>query len=122
MKRNLDTVRKLLVLIEAQPAGQPLMTFSGNFENTPAEVVEQIELMIDAGLIEGEARTDPESEGGGIFVISKLTWAGHDFLNAARSDNVWNATKRRIGKAGSWTFGLVLEVLKEEAKRHLGGL
>jgi hypothetical protein len=120
MKRNLDTVRKLLVLIEAQPAGQPLTTFSGSFKNTPIEVVEHLELMINAGLIEGEAQTDAEAEGGGIFVISKLTWAGHDFLSAARSDNVWNATKRRIGKAGSWTFGLVLEVLKEEAKRHLG--
>ena len=96
------------------------MTFSGSFENTPVEVVEHIELMIDAGLIEGEAHTDPQNGRCGIFVISKLTWAGHDFLNAARSNDVWNATKRRIGKAGSWTFGLVLEVLKEEAKCHIG--
>jgi hypothetical protein len=29
MKRNLDTVRKLLDLAETQPAGEPLMTFSG---------------------------------------------------------------------------------------------
>jgi hypothetical protein len=26
----------------------------------------------------------------------------------------------RMAKAGAWTFGLVLEVLKEEAKRQLG--
>ena len=120
MKRNLDTVRRLLELVESQPAGQPLVTFSGSFENTPVEVVEHLQLMIDAGLIEGEAQTDPEMEGGGIFVISKLTWAGHDFLDAARSEEVWNATKRRIAKVGSWTFGLVLEVLKEEAKRRIG--
>ena len=120
MKRNLDTVRKLLELAEAQPAGQPLMNFSGNFENTPVEVVEHIALMIDAGLIDGEAEPDSNMPGGGIFVITKLTWTGHDFLNAARNDNVWNATKRRISKAGTWTFGLVLEVLKEEAKLHIG--
>jgi hypothetical protein len=96
------------------------MTFSGDFENTPVEVVEHIQLMIDAGLIEGEAQTEPNMPGGGIFVISKLTWSGHDFLNAARSDDVWNATKRRMAKAGAWTFGLVLEVLKEEAKRRIG--
>jgi hypothetical protein len=120
MRRNLDTIRKLLDLVEEQPAGQPLTTFSGDFDNTPTEVVEHLELMIDAGLIEGEAHTDPRMEGGGIFVIHKLTWSGHDFLNAARNDDVWNATKRRIGKAGSWTFGLVLEILKQEAKRHMG--
>jgi hypothetical protein len=120
MRRNLDTIRKLLELVEQQPAGQPLMTFSGEFDNTPVEVVEHIELMIDAGLLEGEAHTDPRSEGGGIFVITKLTWSGHDFLDASRNDDVWAATKRRIGKAGSWTFQLVLEILKQEAKRHMG--
>lgn len=120
MKRNLDTVRKLLDLAEAQPAGESLMTFTSDFENTPVEVVEHIRLMIEAGLIEGEADPDPDMRDGGVFVISNLTWSGHDFLNAARSDNVWNATKRRMAKAGTWTFGLVLEVLKEEAKRHIG--
>jgi hypothetical protein len=120
MQRNLDTIRKLLELVEAQPAGKPLSTFGGDFDNTAPEVVEHIELMIDAGLLEGEAYADSSKKGGGIFVINKLTWTGHDFLNAARSDDVWHATKRRIGKAGSWTFGLVLEVLKEEAKRRIG--
>jgi hypothetical protein len=120
MKRNLDTIRKLLELVEAQPAGQPLLTFSGDFDNTAPEVVEHLELMIEAGLLEGEARADSSMKGGGMFAINKLTWTGHDFLNAARSDDVWHATKRRLGKAGSWTFGLVLEILKEEAKRRIG--
>ncbi len=120
MKRNLDTVRKLLDLAEAQPAGEPLTTFRGDFENTPVEVVEHIRLMIEAGLIDGEARPDLNTPGGGLFVISNLTWSGHDFLNAARNDTVWNATKRRLAKAGAWTFELALAVLKDEAKRQIG--
>jgi hypothetical protein len=120
MKRNLDTVRKLLDLAEAQPAGQPLTGFSGEFDNTAVEVVEHIALMIDAGLIEGEAYANATSPNGGIFIITGVTWKGHDFLDAARSDTVWNATKARLAKAGAWTFGLVLEVLKEEAKRQIG--
>jgi uncharacterized protein DUF2513 len=120
VKRNLDTVRKLLDLAEPQPAGEPLMKFSGVFDNTAVEVIEHMALMIDAGLIEGDARPDPDSPGGGVFIINNLTWKGHDFLDAARSDTVWNATKGRMAKAGAWTFGLVLEVLKEEAKRQLG--
>ena len=107
-------------LAEAQPAGQSLRQFKGDFDNTAIEVVEHIALMIDAGLIEGEAYPSARSPGGGSFIITGLTWKGHDFLDAARNDTVWNATKGRMAKAGAWTFGLVLEVLKEEAKRHLG--
>jgi len=62
VKRNLDTIRKVLELAEAQPAGEPLMTFSDDFENTPVEIIEHIKLMIDAGLVEGEA--DPPSRNG----------------------------------------------------------
>jgi hypothetical protein len=62
VKRNLDTIRKVLELAEAQPAGEPLMIFSDDFENTPVEIIEHIKLMIDAGLLEGEA--DPPSRNG----------------------------------------------------------
>jgi hypothetical protein len=44
--------------------------------------IEHIKLMIDAGLIEGEADPHPEMATGGIFVISNRTWAGHDFLGS----------------------------------------
>ena len=70
--------------------------------------------------IEGEAHPNGTMPGGGVFIIEGLSWKGHDFLDAARSDTVWNATKGRLAKAGAWTFSLVLEVLKEEAKRQIG--
>ena len=120
MKRDLDAVRKLLEIFEAVPAGEVLQTFSDELSLSSAEVIEHIELIIEAGLAEGEAHADALSEHGGYFVIRKLTWSGHDFINAARSNDVWSATKRRIGVVGSWTFGLVLEVLKDEAKRRIG--
>jgi hypothetical protein len=71
-------------------------------------------------LIEGEAYPNATTPNGGPFIITNLTWKGHDFLDAARSDTVWNATKGPLAKVGAWTFGLVLEVLKEEAKRQIG--
>lgn len=120
MKRNLDTVRRLLANFEDAPAGEPTMTFAGEFDNTVVELIAHVELLIDAGLLEGEAHPDPSMDGGGYFVVTKVTWSGHDFISASRSDDVWNATKRRIGQVGGWTFGLVLEVLKDEAKRRIG--
>jgi hypothetical protein len=110
-----------LDLTEELPAGRSITGFNKwPLGNTPIVVVEHIRLMVDAGLIEGEAHPVGDMQNGGVFIIEGLTWKGHDFLDAARSDTVWNATKGRMAKAGSWTFGLVLEVLKEEAKRQLG--
>jgi hypothetical protein len=109
---------KLCDLTEAQPAGHAITGFKGDLGNF--EVVEHIRLIIDAGLIEGEAHPNATMSNGGLFIIEGLTWKGHDFLDAARSNTVWNATKGRLAKAGAWTFGLVLEVLKEETKRQLG--
>jgi hypothetical protein len=40
------------------------MTFSGEFENTPVEVVEHIAHMIDAGLIDGETYPDISQQAG----------------------------------------------------------
>ena len=33
----------------------------------------------------------------GIWVIQNLTWQGHDFLDKARDETVWNAAKERLG-------------------------
>lgn len=121
MKRDLDLVRNLLEIFEREiKPGEYLQTFKADLGH-PAEVtLAHIELMINQGLLEGFSHPDPGSPGGGSFAIKCITWAGHDFLDAARSDTVWNAAKARLKKAGSWTFGLLLEVLKDEAKRQLG--
>ena len=120
MKRNLDTVRKLLKEFELSPAGETIDIVKGEYDNTPNEIVAHIELMIKAGLLEGEAY--PSETGGDdyYFWIEKITWSGHDFIDAARNEDVWNTTKRKLTQAGSWTFSLVLEVLREEAKRRIG--
>ena len=72
-------------------------------------------LLIDAGLVEG--RTVQGNHGQIIgAVITRLTWAGHDFLDAARNDTVWNKAKEKMLKPGiSWTFSMLAEFLKAEA-------
>ncbi len=35
------------------------------------------------------------------FVITDITWTGHDFLNNVRSTSVWNATKKGASKIGA---------------------
>jgi hypothetical protein len=111
MKRNMDIVRTLLLRAEAADGSISI--------NDPVETY-HLRIMIDAGLVKGRISEEISSDAPRHSYIHSLTWAGHEFLDAARNDTVWNSTKRRITKAGSWTFGLVLEVLKAEAKRHIG--
>ena len=44
------------------------------------------------------------------FVAQRLTWEGHDFLDAAEVDTIWNKAKEELKKKG----GLFsIEILKK---------
>lgn len=45
------------------------------------------------------------------FTASRLTWTGHEFLDAIRSDTVWNKTKQTFSSKGlDMTFDLIKTV------------
>jgi hypothetical protein len=66
-------------------------------------------LIIEAGLATGMI-----SESGGMpnaVVIHRLTWEGHEYLDAVRGEDVWEKTKSMFRKEGlSMTFDLVKTV------------
>jgi hypothetical protein len=73
--------------------------------------------MIEAGLITGFTTND---ERGTLArgVILRLTWQGHEFLDAARNDTTWRKARETFFRpAVAWTFGLLTEFLKAEARR-----
>jgi len=73
--------------------------------------------MIEQGLIEGEVYSVSECS----FDIQKLTWAGHDFLDAARNDTVWNSAKEKlISVGGSASLEILKALLVQTAKQLLG--
>lgn len=73
------------------------------------------QLLLDAGFVEGRV-FDEET-----CVVQRLTWAGHDFLDAMRDDTVWKKAKEHVLKPGaSWTFDVLKEWLKAEVKAKLG--
>jgi hypothetical protein len=116
MKRNMDSIRLLLIRSEGNKAADSLI----KREFTVPEIAYHVQLLIDAGLVEGRALTDEVGTFNGS-IVSRLTWAGHDFLDAMRDDTVWKKAKERVLKPGaSWTFDILKEWLKAEAKSKLG--
>jgi hypothetical protein len=116
MKRDMDIVRHLLMWVESERSHQLPSALSRE------DLAYHAQLLIDAGLVEGtvhyssrRGRKVPDA-----FHIQRLTWAGHDFLDAARDDSVWRTAKEKILKSGvAWTFELLKDALKALAKQQL---
>ena len=77
MKRDIEIVRKLLLRAEAPDGGVSI--------NDPVETY-HVRIMIDAGLVEGRISEEITSGAPRHSRIHLLTWAGHEFLDAAPND------------------------------------
>lgn len=119
MKRDFDLIRSILIDIEKMPAGtqRDEFTFPGYDD---AMIYQHIGLLIEADLVKGEFMLECGLGHSGALV-SDLTWAGHDFLDAMKDDNLWTKAKEHVIKPGaSFTFDLLLEWLKAKAKEKIG--
>lgn len=117
MKRDMDVIRHLLLWVESDQTHEIPSTVSRQ------ELAYHVQLLIDAGLVEAAVRWTSYrgSKVPDDFVIQRLTWAGHDFLDAARNDTNWKKAKDQILKTGSaWTFEILKELLVHYAKTGLG--
>jgi len=87
MRRDMDLIRAVLFKTEALPdANGHSISVDGHDSE---EVCEHLKLAQEAGLVEarflrGEAAT---------CVALRLTWEGHEFLDAARENKIWEKAK-----------------------------
>ena len=109
MKRDMDLVRSILLAIEASeddPRGW--VELASLEDRSDTEVSYHVKLMDQAGLIEADDLST-RGEDGFQWQAKGLTWDGHEFLDAARNNSLWERAKRQtLEKTG----GLSLELLK----------
>ena len=98
MKRDLELIRKMVLTIEdSSSAWAPSrMSFAGY---SSSEVGYHAWLLIDAGLAKGNVTTDQQSDGPEAMITS-LTWAGHEFADAARDDTRWQKAMGLVKEKG----------------------
>jgi hypothetical protein len=115
VKRNWDTIREILTrLEEINPMESHLELTSFSAERA-AEISYHMELLIEAGLVEGQM-TKYIGRKISAFFVSRLTWSGHEFLDAIRSNTVWEKTKKTIVSKGlALTFDLIKSVATDVA-------
>jgi hypothetical protein len=56
-------------------------------------------MLVDAGLVEGAVARGGDNSPIGV-AMNHMTLSGHDFLDAARDDNLWKKAKQNVNEAG----------------------
>lgn len=119
MKRDMELVR--LILLQVEEAGHGSVKSSDfeadGYDETTAAY--HIELMGEAGLIQvnvlkffGDAK-----EG----TVERLTWAGHEFVDATRNEAVWRKTLQTVKQHGGLlSFDLIKQLALKFGAQQLG--
>ena len=117
MKRDLELVREILLAIEASGSTQGTIDLSLP-DRDPELVSYQVKLLSQAGLVDA---TDLSTMDGFEWVPRSLTWSGHEFLDAARNETVWNKAMSTLkDKATSVPFEIVKAVVIKACKDFIG--
>lgn len=105
MKRDMDLIRRILFKMEELPmtGGWYDIEIEGHSRD---EITYHVRLMDEAGLIEAQDLTTLTDID---WRPKRITYAGHEFLDAARSDKVWKTAKEKLLNA---TGTLTIEGMK----------
>lgn len=118
MQRDLNLLRSILLAVESADDGRspnPILV-DGYSE---AAVGYHVLLAIEAGLLHGNDVTG--LNGPPTAIASRLTWSGHEFLDAARDDSRWSDAMETAGRgARAVTLPVLIGLLTDIMKRQLG--
>lgn len=115
MKRDPDLIRQILLAVEEKNnLDQLFPTNLGISGWSNSDIDYHALLLLEAGYLDGKAT--PMGQGNMMVIIERLTWDGHEFLDAARDDTRWEKAKSAISKVGGWSFEIAKPILVELAK------
>lgn len=123
MRQNLDLIRQILCSVEEYPHGffQGPLKINGHSEE---EIGYHCYLILEAGLASGSDITT-NGDASPNAVITHLTGKGHEFVDAARSQTMWNQAKEIGRKAGVLTLAtlgtLLMELAVKMIQKQLAG-
>jgi hypothetical protein len=110
MKRDMDLIRAILLDLEASEETTGRVPMELDLEgHSEAEIMYHVVLMGEAGLVE---TWDNSTMGEQVVLPTRLTWSGHEFLDAAREESRWaKAKKFAMEKTGGLSFDVMKQIL-----------
>jgi hypothetical protein len=110
MKRDMDLIREILLQLEEHSYLDSIPNYK------PEEIAYHVSLLEDAGLVTQEIYhnlflNDSMLEG------IRITWAGHEFLDASRNTSLWEKAKKvALDKTGALSFEVLKAILIQFGK------
>lgn len=112
MKRDMDLIRLLLLQIE----GEERLDLS---EYPQEQILYHKNLLLEANLAQGKCL--PGNDKIVAVSLTRLTWDGHDFLNAIKNETVWDKTRKVLkDKGGEVSFEIVKNLAMKFAMEIFG--
>lgn len=116
MKRDMDLIRLLLLEVESDQE----LNLTNEF--TEPELIYHSALLVESELVHGTVIQNETGVPVGT-AIQRLTWKGHELIDAIRDDGVWNQTIKSLKEVGkSWSISLVKFTATEFLKKKVLGL
>ncbi|WP_022793601.1 DUF2513 domain-containing protein [Marinococcus halotolerans] len=108
MERDMESIRKLLIDLKEQKPG-----FSLTSKNEETDYY--MYLLTEGGLIEATRHKTLSKQVTSYHNI-KITFAGHDFIDVAEDDHIWNKTQEKALEKGWSMSNIPLTVLTDLLK------
>ena len=113
MRRDIDLIRRILLDLEDKGSYANWLDVDIE-EYSPERIDYHLELLTEAGLVTLKTSQRELSR----WLPVRLTWEGHEFLDAAREERRWQRAKESIAKAGSVPFEIIATALLEMARQE----
>ncbi|WP_447971379.1 DUF2513 domain-containing protein [Nitrospira sp. M1] len=122
MKRDMELVRKILLDVESLRSSETESYYTPKLDGYSEEEIHyHCALMEEAGLLDVKHRNIMGTKFP-LCYPKRLTWYGHEFLDAARDDGIWTKTVATIkDKTGAMSFDVLLELLKSAILKVASG-
>lgn len=116
MTRDMDLARQIMLQTE-EKASYGKIFVELDFGGVPKQVLsEHVKLLTEAGLIESRVNSREAT-----LLPTRLTWQGHEFLDAAKNETIWQKTKKLVQeKGGALTFDVAKALLAQVALKQVG--
>jgi hypothetical protein len=120
MRRDMELVRQILMNLEERADSHGNQCVDLQIEGRSAtEVSYHVMLLTESGLIEARDASDGE---GLEWWPMRLTWEGHEFLEKAKQDGLWQTAKKMVVERGaSLSFDVLKAALTKLAMDSLVG-
>ncbi len=118
MKRNLELIRHILLTMESSSKTRICIEDFETTEYDPKTISYHINLLLDCDYLDATVVPMcgcPYDQ----FIVHRLTSQGHDYLDSVRDDNIWEETKKQIGKVSS---SVSLDIIKSVSGKIILGL